>query len=177
MTVNVFRTTQAEKCVRQISCIVSAGCLIRPLLPWGFWVFDQLLDEDAPFLARNDSTLVIRLRAPLPLLQRLCMPYCSVVAEEAIVAYGKDVRSHPVGTGPFTFVKWLEGNMLILHRNPNYFERDDQGNQLPYLDGVNIRFIANKSTEFLKFMNGELDFVSDIDVSPQESDPERRRPT
>nr|HQU76510.1 ABC transporter substrate-binding protein [Chitinophagales bacterium] len=81
------------------------------------------------------------------------------------VAYGRDVRSHPVGTGPFTFVKWLEGNMLILHRNPNYFERDDQGNQLPYLDGVNIRFIANKSTEFLKFMNGELDFVSDIDVS------------
>ena len=132
----------------------------------GFWVFDQLLDEDTPFLAPNDSTLVIRLRAPFaPFLQRLCMPYCSVVAEEAIVSYGKDVRSHPVGTGPFTFVKWLEGNMLILHRNPNYFERDDQGNQLPYLDGVNIRFIANKSTEFLKFMNGELDFVSDIDVS------------
>ena len=59
----------------------------------------------------------------------------------------------------------MEGNMLILHRNERYFEKDADGQALPYLDAVNIRFINNKSTEFLKFMNGELDFVSDIDVS------------
>jgi oligopeptide transport system substrate-binding protein len=93
------------------------------------------------------------------------MPYCSVVAREAIDYYGDDVRSHPVGTGPFVFVKWLEGNMLILHRNEHYFEFDENGHRLPFLDAVNFRFINNKSTEFLKFMNGELDFVSDIDVS------------
>lgn len=132
----------------------------------GYWVFQNIVDDLHPFEALNDSTLLIRLESPFsPFLQRLCMPYCSVVAKEAIAYYGEEVRSHPVGTGPFVFVKWLEGNMLILHKNKHYFEKDENGLQLPYLDAVNFRFINNKSTEFLKFMNGELDFVSDIDVS------------
>ena len=132
----------------------------------GYWVFQNIVDTVQGFRAINDSTLTIRLLRPFsPFLQRLAMPYCSVVPAEAVEHYGKEFRSHPVGTGPFTFVKWMEGNMLILHRNERYFEKDADGQALPYLDAVNIRFINNKSTEFLKFMNGELDFVSDIDVS------------
>ena len=132
----------------------------------GYWVFQNIVDTVQGFRAINDSTLTIRLLRPFsPFLQRLAMPYCSVVPAEAVEHYGKEFRSHPVGTGPFTFVKWMEGNMLILHRNERYFEKDVDGQALPYLDAVNIRFINNKSTEFLKFMNGELDFVSDIDVS------------
>ncbi|MFN3940875.1 MAG: ABC transporter substrate-binding protein, partial [Chitinophagales bacterium] len=91
------------------------------------------------------------------------------VPYEAVNYYGKDFRSHPVGTGPFTFVKWNEGDLLLLHKNDNYFEIDANGNKIPYLDAINFHFIANKSTEFLKFMNGELDFVSDIDASLQRS--------
>ena len=132
----------------------------------GYWVFQNIVDTVQGFRAINDSTLTIRLLRPFsPFLQRLAMPYCSVVPAEAVEHYGKEFRSHPVGTGPFTFVKWMEGNMLILHRNERYFEKDVDGQALPYLDAVNIRFINNKSTEFLKFMNGELYFVSDIDVS------------
>lgn len=66
-------------------------------------------------------------------------------------------------------IKWKEGDLLIMHKNPNYFETDLKGEPLPYLDAINFQFISNKSTEFLKFMNGELDFVSDIDVSLQRS--------
>ncbi len=132
----------------------------------GYWVFQNVVDPANGYSAPDDSTLTIRLLRPFsPFLQRLAMPYCSVVPEEAVVYYGKEFRSHPVGTGPFQFVKWMEGSMLILHRNQRYFETDESGTSLPYLDAVNIRFINNKSTEFLKFMNGELDFVSDIDVS------------
>lgn len=136
----------------------------------GNWVFQNLIDTIQPIIAMNDSTLVIHLLHPFsPFLQRLCIPYCNVVPKEAIAYYGKDFRSNPVGSGPFIFLKWKEGDLLILHKNPHYFERDAAGNTLPYLDAVNFQFISNKSTEFLKFMNGELDFVSDIDVSLQKS--------
>ncbi|MFN0275354.1 MAG: ABC transporter substrate-binding protein [Chitinophagales bacterium] len=132
----------------------------------GDWVFQNITDSINPFVAVNDTILEINLLKPYaPFLQRLCIPYCSVVPREALEKYGKDFRSHPVGTGPFKFLKWKEGELLILHKNENYFETDDNGDQLPYLDAVNISFIANKSTEFLKFMGKELDFVSDIDVS------------
>lgn len=132
----------------------------------GFWVFDNLVADTQPFKAIDDSTLAIQLRAPFsPFLQRLAMPYCSVVPHEAVDEYGKDFRSHPVGTGPFRFHKWIEGNILILHKEESYFEKDEEGNTLPYIDVVNVRFVQNKSTEFLQFMNRELDFVSDIDAS------------
>lgn len=136
----------------------------------GNWVFQNIVDSIQPFTATDDTTLIIALRSPFsPFLQRLCIPYCSVVPREGVAKYGKDFRSNPVGTGPFVLVKWKEGDLLILHKNPNYFETDSFGNALPYLDAVNMQFITNKSTEFLKFMNGELDFVSDIDVSIQRS--------
>lgn len=132
----------------------------------GNWVFQHLVDSILPFYALDDSTLQVKLQKPFaPFLQRLSIQYCSVVPKEAIEKYGKDFRSHPVGTGPFKFVRWDEGELLILHKNEKYFERDAEGNQLPYLDAVNVQFIANKSTEFLKFLSGELDFVSDVDAA------------
>jgi peptide/nickel transport system substrate-binding protein len=136
----------------------------------GNWVFHNIVDSILPFEAPDDTTLLIHLTKPYaPFLQRLCIPYCSVVPHEAITFYGKDFRSNPVGTGPFQFVKWKEGELIILHKNDVYFERDAAGERLPYLDAVNISCIANKSTEFLKFMSGELDFVSDIDVSMKDN--------
>ncbi|MBC8046408.1 MAG: ABC transporter substrate-binding protein [Fimbriimonadaceae bacterium] len=132
----------------------------------GNWVFENIVTAVNPFVTINDSTLQIHLLKPFaPFLQRLAIPYCSVIPHEAITFYGKDFRSNPVGTGPFKFLKWNEGEVLILHKNETYFEFDSAGNRLPYLDAVNISFISNKSTEFLKFLNHELDFVSDIDVS------------
>lgn len=132
----------------------------------GNWVFNHIVDTIAPFRALNDSMVEIHLQKPFaPFLQRLSIPYCSIVPKEAIEQYGVDFRSHPVGTGPFKFVQWEEGELIILHKFEHYFERDALGQSLPYLDAVNMHFISNKSTEFLKFLAGELDFVSDIDAA------------
>jgi peptide/nickel transport system substrate-binding protein len=63
----------------------------------------------------------------------LSMPYCSVVPHEVTDALGRDFGRHPVGTGPFRFHEWHEQVKLVLHRNPYYFERDGEGERLPYL--------------------------------------------
>ncbi len=93
------------------------------------------------------------------------MQYCSIVPREAVEKYGDQFRRHPVGTGPFRFIAWEEGQALILSRNENYFERDANGKRLPYLDGVKISFYDSKATEFLLFRQKQLDFINDIESS------------
>ncbi|MGI4761817.1 MAG: ABC transporter substrate-binding protein [Janthinobacterium lividum] len=136
----------------------------------GGWIFRGKVLEDSKgnssdtcFVAANDSTLRIHLKAPfIPFLSLLTMPYTYVVPHEAVQKYGKDFREHPVGTGPFQFKVWDEGNVLLYHRNPNYWRTDAKGRQLPYLDAVAISFIADRKTEFLTFLQGKLDFLSGI---------------
>ncbi|QIL75588.1 ABC transporter substrate-binding protein [Hymenobacter sp. HDW8] len=136
----------------------------------GGWIFrGKVLENaagepsDTAFVAVNDSTLRIHLQEPfIPFLSILTMPYAYVVPREAVQRYGKDFREHPVGTGPFLFKDWDEGNAIVYHRNPHYWRKDAQGQALPYLDAVQISFIQDRKTEFLTFQQGKLDFVSGI---------------
>src|SRR5690606_14289810 len=119
-----------------------------------------------PFVAIDDWTFELRLRAPFqPMLPMLSMPYCSVIPREVAQHWGKRFRRHPCGTGPFRYFDWDEGNALILHRNPRYWERDASGEALPYLDAVQLSFFDSKATEFLLFLQGRLDFVNGLDGS------------
>jgi len=131
----------------------------------GMWIFHNNIDKERPFVALNDTTFQINLSRPFPpFLGILSMQYCSVVPKEIVEYYGKDFRSNPVGTGPFQFKLWEEGAAIILLKNEYYFEKEGD-NQLPYLDGIRISFIENKQTEFLQFLDGKLDFMSDVGPS------------
>ncbi len=131
----------------------------------GSWIFNGRVDESAPFKAINDSTVEIRLNKPfMPFLQLLSMQYCCVVPKEAVEHYGKAFREHPVGTGPFQLVRWVEGQTMILKKNPFYFEYFD-GKRLPFVDIVRISFIGDKKTAFLQLLEGNLDFMSGFDPS------------
>lgn len=132
----------------------------------GTWIFNRKVDPTAPFKAIDDSTFQLQLISPYqPILGILSMQYCSIVPKEAVEKYGNDFRRHPVGTGPFQFVSWEEGQALLMKKNPNYFETDAAGNRLPYLDGVRTTFFDSRATEFLLFRQGKLDFINDIDAS------------
>jgi peptide/nickel transport system substrate-binding protein len=136
----------------------------------GLWIFNNI-DRTAGkgFEALNDSTLEIHLLQPFPpFLGLLTMQYCSVVPFEATEKYGRDFRSHPVGTGPFQFKVWKEGVKLVLIKNNNYFEKDENGTALPYLDAVTISFLSEKQVVFLEFNKGTLDMVSGLDQMPKD---------
>ena len=132
----------------------------------GAWIFNNILDSISPFIAINDSTFQIRLQKPFqPIIGILSMQYCSIVPQEAVEKYGNDFRRHPVGTGPFAYKAWEEGQAMVLTKNENYFEKDALGKNLPFLDGIKINFYDSKATEFLEFQQGRLDFINDIDAS------------
>ncbi|MEO1033451.1 MAG: ABC transporter substrate-binding protein [Bacteroidota bacterium] len=128
----------------------------------GSWVLNKV-DH---FKALNDSTFQIRLKQPFPaFLGLLTMKYCSVVPKEIVEHYGSDFRSNPIGTGPFKFKRWEENIKLVFRRNNHYFENDDKGQPLPYLEAIAITFLPDKQSEFLQFAQGNIDFVSGLDAS------------
>ena len=132
----------------------------------GAWVFNDRIAADSPFVAIDDRTFELRLRAPFrPMLSMLSMPYCSIIPREIAAHWGKNFRRHPCGTGPFQYFDWDEGTALVLHRNPHYWERDAVGKALPYLDAVKVTFFDSKATEFLLFLQHKLDFVNGLDGS------------
>ncbi len=132
----------------------------------GSWIFNRKVDTIQPFKAIDDTTFQLKLLRPyIPMLGIISMQYCSVVAKEAVEKYGTDFRRHPVGTGPFRFIAWEEGQALVLKKNPAYFEKDESGNSLPYLDGIKVSFYDSKATEFLLFRQKQLEFINDIEAS------------
>jgi oligopeptide transport system substrate-binding protein len=132
----------------------------------GAWIFNNRVDSVNGFKALNDSVFQLKLQRPFQsILGILSMQYCSVIPKEAVEKYGNDFRRHPVGSGPFSFVAWEEGQALIVKKNEDYFEKDSAGIRLPYLDGIKISFYDSKATEFLEFQQNRLDFIDDIDAS------------
>jgi len=140
----------------------------------GAWIFNNIDYREEnnyqPFEAINDSTLSIFLTEAFPpFLGILTMQYCAVVAHEVVDYYKNDYRSNPIGTGPFKFKVWDENNKLVLLKNNNYFEKDEDGSAMPYIDAISISFVKDKEMEFLKFLNGELEFISGRDGDNKES--------
>ncbi|MCR4828480.1 MAG: ABC transporter substrate-binding protein [Bacteroidales bacterium] len=161
----LFGTPDSTRCVTAYDVLYSLERIRDPKVASpGLWIFASVADDG--FEAPNDSTFVVHLKEPFaPMLSLLSMPYCSVVPREVVEHYGTDFRNHPIGTGPFYFQYWKEGVKLVLRKNNDYFECDDEGHPLPYLDAVAITFIVDKQTAFLEFMKGNLDFMNSLDAS------------
>jgi oligopeptide transport system substrate-binding protein len=130
----------------------------------GSWMFSDKVDGKNDFIAVNDSTFQIKLKQPFPpLLSMLTAQYCDVVPHEVVDYCGKDFRAHPVGTGPFKFKYWKEGEVLVLLKNEKYWEKDKNGHSLPYLDAVKSTFISDKQSAFMSFIKKDLDFFDGVD--------------
>ncbi len=106
----------------------------------------------------DDTTFQIKLIKPFaPFIYYLCLGFAYVAPKEAVDKYGKDFFQNPVGTGPFIFENWTPDLEINLKRNPNYWDKDEFGNSIPYLSGVKFRFIKDLSQQLLEFKNGNID--------------------
>jgi len=116
------------------------------------------LSDVSGYIAKDDSTFQIKLKKPFgPFIYYMCLGFAYVVPKEAVEKYGKDFFQNPVGTGPYIFVNWSPDLELNLKRNPDYWEKDEHGNQLPYVEEIKFRFLKDLSQQMLEFQNGNLD--------------------
>src|SRR6202045_659697 len=67
----------------------------------------------------------------------------------------RDMRQHPIGTGPFKFLELKPNEYVKVVRNPDYWKKDR-----PYLDGIDWTIIKNQATGQLAFISGQFDMTS-----------------
>src|SRR5262249_38562580 len=72
-------------------------------------------------------------------------------------------KDHPIGTGPFVFEQWVPDNKVVVTKNPDYWQTDDQGVRLPYLDRVEFRPLPDSSSRAASLQAGGIDAMQTSD--------------
>lgn len=85
----------------------------------------------------------------------------TIVSKEAIEKMGQEEYSRkPVGTGPFKVTEHEIGSKLTLDAYDDYFGTDENGEQLPYLDGIDVKPIPEAATLVNALRSGDIDFAN-----------------
>jgi peptide/nickel transport system substrate-binding protein len=71
--------------------------------------------------------------------------------------------SNLIGTGPFKKVSWDVNQSLVVERNPDYWQEDKNGVQLPYLDKITFRPVAEAIQRTNSLEGGQLDVIHTAD--------------
>ncbi|HEX3864865.1 MAG TPA: ABC transporter substrate-binding protein [Stellaceae bacterium] len=122
------------------------------LNPRAAW-YNNVIDVRAP----SDDEAVFQLKRPQPaLLALLASGYAPVYPCHVSP---QQMRSHPIGTGPFKFVEYKPNEYIKLTKNPDYWKPGR-----PYLDGIEFTIIPNRSTAVLAFVSGKFDLTWPWDV-------------
>lgn len=119
--------------------------------------------------ALDNHTLTITLNQPFAGFDKiLAYSGFGIFPREAYDMYGEDLATHPVGSGPF-ILEENTGEKLTLKRNPNYWRKDEFGNQLPFLGRIVMTYATNKKSELLAFRKQEIDLVMEIPAEEVEN--------
>ena len=114
-------------------------------------LYSQIASVEAP----APDVVVFRLKSAFgPFLTNLATNG-EIVNQKAIEA--GDPARNPVGTGPFQFVEWIQGDHITVKKNPTYFKAG-----LPHLDSVTFKFLAVDQSRIDALTAGELDWVDAI---------------
>jgi peptide/nickel transport system substrate-binding protein len=136
-----------------------------------FWTFEAMKDIEAV----DPQTVKITLNGPAaPFANDIALWGASIVKKDSAEAGTADGGLSLIGSGPFILDSWQKGEQIVLKKNPYYWEKDSAGNQLPYLDQVNLILLTDDNTRMLKLQAGEIDTALNVpynQIEPLSQDP------
>lgn len=96
----------------------------------------------------DPSTVEVNLSAPDGnFLFNMAWGDAVIVAPESI----EGIKQSPIGTGPFTFEEWVQGDRIELARNPDYW------GDAPALEAATFKFISDPTAAFAAMMAQDID--------------------
>jgi peptide/nickel transport system substrate-binding protein len=127
----------------------------------------------APFVNSVDVvdefTVKVNMKAPYSFfLNNLAHSASGIISPTALKTLGKEISRKAVGTGPFKFVEWVQGDHITLVRN------DDYWGGKPYLDKVVIKTVKEDGARVMMLQSGDAQLIVRIpseDIPRLEKDP------
>jgi peptide/nickel transport system substrate-binding protein len=114
----------------------------------------------------SPTEVVLHLKNPFgPFFINLAQ-HLQIVNQKAIES--SDPARNPVGTGPFKFVEWVQGDHLTIAKNGKYFISNR-----PYLDQVIFEFRQVDESRILALRSGDLNWLDGVplqDIGTLKSD-------
>ncbi len=109
------------------------------------------------------QTVKITLSAPFaPFTSRLTTGVGFMLSPTAVQKLGDNLQRDltGAGSGPFKFVSWEPDNQIVLERNPDFWGKDADGTQLPYLDKVVFKPFPDENVRLTNVKTGDADALA-----------------
>ena len=108
----------------------------------------------------GDTTVIFHLNDPQPSIMAMFAGGFSPVYPCHVPA--NEMRTHPIGTGPFKFAEFKQNESIRVVRNPDYWKPGK-----PYLDAIEYTIIPNRSTMMLAMATGKFDMTFTSELTPE----------
>ena len=119
------------------------------------WMYDT---PGATVERTDDKTITIKLKTASALFQYVPATTAGhVIPKAAIDKFGLDLLRNPIGTGPYTFVKWDAGSQIELKKNPEYWQEGK-----PAFETVVFKIIEEGTTRVTALKNGEINAMTAV---------------
>lgn len=107
--------------------------------------------------APDSQTVTFKLKHPFALFLTRIASYQDlwILPPELIEADG-DAEKRAIGSGPFILGHYRRSVDFEFLKNPDYFEKDEYGIQLPYIDKLRLLIIPDPNAVLTQFIAGEL---------------------
>ncbi len=117
--------------------------------------FGTIKSVDTP----DKYTLVVKLAEPYaPFIDAVANPGTAMLPREFVEKFPeKIITEGMVGTGPFMPVEYKNQQLATYKKNPDYWNKDSAGGQLPYLDELHFLYFADVQSEIAAFRSSQLD--------------------
>lgn len=112
-----------------------------------------LYSDIAEVTVIDPATVELKLNAPNGnMLFNLAWGDAVMVAPESI----ENIKTNPIGTGPFKFDEWKKGDSVHLVQNPDYWA------EKPFLTEATFKFIQDPTAAFAAMMAQDIDVYSNF---------------
>ncbi|MDP9237520.1 MAG: ABC transporter substrate-binding protein [Chloroflexota bacterium] len=117
---------------------------------------------DSVTASADDKQVTFKLKEPFGLFLNRVASFQDlwIMPQEFIESSDTASEDRMLGSGPFIFDQFTPSVVMSWKKNPDYFEKDKNGNALPYLDGVNLAIITDQNQVLSQFAAGQLDAIS-----------------
>ncbi|HXG67700.1 MAG TPA: ABC transporter substrate-binding protein [Blastocatellia bacterium] len=132
------------------------------------YTFESLISPEfkSPIRGLLDKITAIEAPDPLTVIFRAREPFYTFIGNLPAIGIipagaGNEQISSPIGSGPYKFVSYSEGDGVRLEANPDYWEGS------PNIPRVHIRVVIDSSTRQAELMSGAVDLAYNAQFDPE----------